>query len=113
VALPEQIDVCNAGQVAKALASAIRQDNTVIADMNATTFCDCAGARAIVQAHQRAAASGSELRVAAATAQVRRLFELLGIDRLLDTNHRPGRTSSRSDLTTGIPAARWGPARDC
>jgi anti-anti-sigma factor len=95
VALPEQIDVCNAGQVAQALASAISQDSTVIADMNATTFCDCAGARAIVQAHQRAAASGSALRVVAATAQVQRLFELLGIDRLLDTNHWPGGTSSR------------------
>ena len=48
--LPGQIDVCNANRVAEALASAVSQGGTVTADMSATTFCDCAGARAIVQA---------------------------------------------------------------
>jgi anti-anti-sigma regulatory factor len=62
MALPEQIDACNAGQVAEALASAVSQGGTVTADMSATTFCDCAGVRAIMEAHKHAAASGAELR---------------------------------------------------
>jgi anti-anti-sigma regulatory factor len=57
--------------------------------MSATTFCDCAGARAVVQAHKRAAASGSELRVVVTTPQVRRLFGLLEIDGLLNIPNRP------------------------
>jgi anti-anti-sigma factor len=89
VALPEQIDAGNAGQVAEALASAISQGGTVTADMSATTFCDCAGARAIMRARKHAAASGAELRVVVTTPQVRRLFGLLELDRLLDTHTRP------------------------
>jgi anti-anti-sigma factor len=89
VALPEQIDATNAGRVADKLTSAISQGGTVIADMSATTFCDCAGARAVVQAHKRAAASHAQLRVVVTTAQVRRLFDLLGVDRLLDIYSRP------------------------
>lgn len=90
VALPDQIDATNAGRVAQALASAVSQGGTVTADMSATTFCDCAGARAIVQAHERAAASGADLRVVVTTRQVRRLFELLEIDRRLDIHTGPG-----------------------
>jgi anti-anti-sigma factor len=89
VALPEQIDACNVGQVAEALASAVSQGGTVTADMSATTFCDCAGAHAIMHAHKHAAASGAELRVIVTMPQVRRLFELLELDRLLDIHHRP------------------------
>jgi anti-anti-sigma factor len=68
------LDVCNAERVAEVLASAVSQGGSVTADMSTTTFCDCAGARAIVQARKRAAASGSELRVVVTTPQVRRLF---------------------------------------
>ena len=35
------------------LISAVRRNPAVIIDMTATTFCDCAGARAIVQVHFR------------------------------------------------------------
>lgn len=95
LALPEQIDACNAGRVAAALASAISQSGMVTADMSATTFCDCAGAHAIVQAHERAAASGAELRVVVTTPQVRRLFGLLQLDRRLDI------VTSRADIADG------------
>jgi anti-anti-sigma factor len=54
VALPEEIDLLNATRVAEQLTSAVRRNPAVIIDMTATTFCDCAGARAIVQAHKRA-----------------------------------------------------------
>ena len=84
VALPEEIDLLNATCAAEQLASAVRR-NAVIIDMTATTFCDCAGARAIVQAHERATDSGAELRLVVTAEPVRRIFGLLGIDRLLGT----------------------------
>jgi len=85
VALPEEIDLLNATCAAEQLTSAVRRNPAVIIDMTATTFCDCAGARAIVQAHERATDSGAELRLVVTAEPVRRIFGLLGIDRLLDT----------------------------
>jgi anti-sigma B factor antagonist len=85
VALPEEIDLLNANRIAEQLTLAVRRNPAVIIDMTATTFCDCAGARAIVHAHKRATGSGAELRLVVIAEPVRRIFGLLGIDRLLDT----------------------------
>jgi anti-sigma B factor antagonist len=84
VVLPDVIDVCNAARVAQQLTLAVSRGSAVIIDMSATTLCDCAGVRAVVRAYQRAAESGAELRLAAAAALVRRIFEVTGVDRLLD-----------------------------
>jgi anti-anti-sigma factor len=84
VALPEEIDVCNAAGAAEELTAAVSRHTAVIIDMSATRFCDCAGARAIVRAHQRATGSGAELRLVVTAAPVRRIFGLMGADRLLD-----------------------------
>ena len=84
VALPEEIDVSNAAGVAEELTAAVSRHTAVIIDMSATRFCDCAGARAIVRAHQRATGSGAELRLVVTAAPVRRIFGLMGIDHLLD-----------------------------
>ncbi len=73
----------NAAQIEAELISGARQDATLIADMNTTMFCDCAGARAVYRAGERAAAAGGELRVVIATAPVRRLFRLTGIDQVI------------------------------
>jgi len=61
--LPEEIDLLNATRAAEQLTSAVRRNPAVIIDTTATMFCDCAGARAIVQAHKRATGSGAELRL--------------------------------------------------
>ena len=63
---------------------AVGRHSVVIIDMSATRFCDCAGARAIVLAHKRAAEGGAELRLVVTAEPVRRIFGLLGADRLLD-----------------------------
>jgi anti-sigma B factor antagonist len=84
VALPEEIDVSNAAGVAEELTAAVSRHTAVIIDMSATRFCDCAGARAIVRAHERATGSGAELRLVVTAAPVRRIFGLMGVDRLLD-----------------------------
>ena len=83
VALPEQIDVTNAAGVAEQLTSAVSGHPAVLIDMTATRFCDCAGARAIMRACTRATDSGAELRLVVTTEPVRRIFSLIGVDRLL------------------------------
>ena len=84
VTLPDEIDVCNAAHVADQLAAAARDNPVVIIDMTATTFCDGAGTRAILQAYKRATDSGAELRLAVTALAVRRLFDLLSVTRLID-----------------------------
>ena len=84
VPLPEEIDISNAAGVADELTSAASCNRVVIIDMSATRFCDCAGVRAIVRAHKHAAGSGAELRLVVTAAPVRRIFDLIGVDRLLD-----------------------------
>lgn len=84
VALPEDIDLTNVAGVAEQLTLAVCRHSIVIIDMSATRFCDCAGARVIVRAHKRAAEGGAELRLVVTADPVRRIFGLLGVDRLLD-----------------------------
>jgi PAS domain S-box-containing protein len=84
VALPEHIGISNAGQVREELLSVInRGATTLIADMTATITCDHAGADAVVRAWQRAAVSGTELRLAVTAAGVSRVLGLRGLDRLV------------------------------
>jgi anti-sigma B factor antagonist len=84
VALPEEIDLTNAAGVVEELTLVVGRHPIVIIDMSTTTLCDCAGVRAVVRAYQRAAESGAELRLVVTAALVRRIFEVTGVDRLLD-----------------------------
>ena len=86
VTLPSEIDFTNASEVHDALARALESGTAmVIADATETTFCDCAGVRALIRAHRQAAAAGAGLRVAAATSRnVRRILQLTGADQVLD-----------------------------
>jgi anti-sigma B factor antagonist len=83
VALPEQVDIRNAADVAEELILAVSRSSMVIIDMSATTFCDCAGARAAVRGHKRATDSGAEVRLVVTATLVRRILGLVGVDRLL------------------------------
>jgi anti-anti-sigma factor len=84
VALPEHIDVSNAGQIREQLLSVInRGAATLIADMTATVSCDHAGADALARAYQRAAVSNAQFRLAVTAPVVRRVLGLSGLDRLV------------------------------
>jgi anti-sigma B factor antagonist len=84
IGLPAEIDATNAGRIGEQLDSAIASGAaTVIADMTATTFCDSAGARELLLAHHKAAASGTELQIVMPSAAVRRIFQLTGLDQVL------------------------------
>jgi len=84
IAFPEHIDVSNADQLREELLSAInRGAKSLITDMTATISCDYSGADALVRAYQRAAVSGTELRLVVTAQIVRRVLSLSGLDRLV------------------------------
>ena len=111
VALPEHIDVSNAGQIREELLSVInRGAAAVIADMTATVSCDHAGADAVARAHQRAIVNGTQLRLVVIAPIVRRVLSLSGLDRLISIY-----PSLDAAVAAGAPAAAVplvpGPAR--
>lgn len=84
VTLPAEIDLANAGRAGADLLAAFAQGVTmVVADMTATTFCDCGGIRALVAADEHAAARGAELRLVVVSASVLRMLAVLDLDRRL------------------------------
>jgi len=55
----------------------------VVVDMTRTHACDTAGLHVLVRAHRRALAHGGELRLVAPRPDVRRLFAITGLDRVI------------------------------
>jgi anti-anti-sigma factor len=84
VAFPAQVDVSNVGQLRDRLLSVINRGAAVlIADMTDTVSCDHTAMDAIARAYQRAAASGTELRLVVSAPVIRRVLTLEGLDRLV------------------------------
>jgi anti-sigma B factor antagonist len=84
VALPEHIDVSNASQVREELLSVInRGAAALIADMTATLSCDESGVAAVMRAHRRALASGTQLRLVVTAQIVQCALRVNGLDRLI------------------------------
>ena len=80
IALPEHIDVSNAGPLREELLSVInRGAGALIVDMTATISCDQAGARAVARAYQRAVVSGTELRLAVTSEVVLQMLGVTGV----------------------------------
>jgi anti-anti-sigma factor len=79
VALPERIDVSNAGQIRDELLAVINHGaEALIADLTATTFCDHAGADAVARAYQRAAAIRTQLRLVVISGAVLQMLGMSG-----------------------------------
>ncbi len=84
VRLPIDIDIANAGQVtADLLAAASPAATTVLGDMTATAFCDCAGVSALLTAGRGLKLAGGDLRIVATARPVLRTFELTGLPHAL------------------------------
>jgi anti-sigma B factor antagonist len=83
VTAPEEIDITTAYRLRSALAAAVRGHATVVVDMTQTRACDTAGLHVLVRAHRRALAQGGELRLVAPRPDVRRLFAITGLDRVI------------------------------
>ena len=81
VKLPTEIDVTNADDVRDELLTAVGSGAAVvIADMTGTTFTDTMGVRALVLAHQHAAANGGQLRLALSSRMLLRVLSAMGFD---------------------------------
>jgi len=84
VALPEYIDVSNAGRIREELLAVLnRGAEALIADMTATVSCDHAGADAVARAYQRAAASRTQLRLVVTSGSVLQMLGMTGVGRLV------------------------------
>jgi anti-sigma B factor antagonist len=83
VAAPEEIDITTAYGLRAALASATRGHAIVVVDMTRTRACDTAGLHVLVRAHRRALAQGGGLRLVISSPDVRRLFTITGLDRVI------------------------------
>jgi anti-sigma B factor antagonist len=84
VKLPAEVDVSTAGQICQQLTAAVEAGaSAVVADLSATGFCDSAGVRALALAARQAAAAGGEVRLVVTSAAVRRVFEIVELDRVM------------------------------
>ena len=84
VTLPEHIDVSNAAKLREQLLSMINRGAAVlIVDMSVTASCDHAAVDAVARAYQRAAVSGTQLKLVVGAPVVRRVLCIEGLDRLV------------------------------
>jgi anti-anti-sigma factor len=84
VTLPEHITRSNADRIGEQLSWIInRGAAVVVADLTQTVSCHYSGADALVRAHHRALANGTELRLVVVADMVRRVLSLNGLDRLV------------------------------
>ncbi len=98
IRLAGELDVCGKDHLRQALAHALRRTpNTLVADLSALSFTDCAGLAVLAWAHQSLAEHGRELIITGCQPMVRRLMSLTGFDMYLHVSdeadvllHRPG-----------------------
>lgn len=84
VAFPGHVDVSNVGQLRDRLLSVINRGAAVlIADMTDTASCDHLAVEAVARACQRAAVSGTQVRLVVTAPVVRRVLSIEGLDRLV------------------------------
>jgi anti-sigma B factor antagonist len=84
VRLPAEIDMANAQDVGERLCSAFTPGvSVVIADLTSTVFCDSAGLRQFVMAHNYAGAHDAQVRFAIPHPSTLRVLKLTGFDQLL------------------------------
>jgi anti-sigma B factor antagonist len=85
VAFPPEIDATSAGRAYDKLSWALASGaSVVVADLTATRFCDSAGIRCMLMAHNRAVGIGAQLRLAVSPGgPVAQAVELMGVGQLL------------------------------
>jgi anti-anti-sigma factor len=84
VAFPGHVDVSNVGQLRDRLLSVINRGAALlIVDMTDTVSCDHSAVDAIARACQRAAISGTQLRLVVTAPVIRRVLSIEGLDRLV------------------------------
>lgn len=79
-----ELDLSTAPLLEEALAAAEATDATpIILDIDAVSFIDSTGLRALLEAHARSQQNGNRLRFTRGSDQAKRLFTLAAIDDVL------------------------------
>ena len=77
-----ELDSATRGLIEPAIDAAIFSAASIIFDVGALTFCDSSGLAMFVKAHENATARGTVLAMRHQRPNVRRVFEITGIDAL-------------------------------
>jgi anti-anti-sigma factor len=129
VVFPGHVDVSNVGQLRDRLQAVINRGAAVlIADMTDTVSCDHSAVEAVARACQRAAISGTQVKLVVTAPVVRRVLSVEGLDRLVSIypsleaaaaagggaaerawhpNGRPAGSVTASTAGTITPAVLW------
>jgi anti-sigma B factor antagonist len=103
ITMPEVVDMDNVDSLASKLDTALTSGISVlIIDLTTTSYCDTVGMRMFVRARRRAAELGTDLRLVVPDGAVRRMAELLGLDKTVPIY---------PDLLRALPPPAPGPAR--
>jgi anti-sigma B factor antagonist len=106
VALPEEIDLTNAGTVEDTLLALLDGGGAgVVADMTGTRFCGAAGVRAVLRAQHRAQSLDARLGVVISWPAVLKVFRITGTDRLVRICPTVNEALTRSAGDSGRPAS--------
>jgi anti-anti-sigma factor len=109
ITLPAEIDMANAPAVTDTLLALLgRGASGVVVDMSGTWFCAVAGIRAIVGACDEAQRRGTWIGVVIPHPHVRKIFTLLGADRLVPIYAALDGALARADGHAGRLPERYG-----
>ncbi|MFF8883913.1 STAS domain-containing protein [Streptomyces flaveolus] len=84
VSLTGEIDHNTAHQMRQALDITGTHRPRIVADLHQVTFMDSSALNALIAAHQAVTEAGGWLRLAAPTAPVQRVLQLVGVDQLIE-----------------------------
>jgi anti-anti-sigma factor len=105
--LEGELDVCGTDQLRQAIDAALdRAPKTLVMDLSALGFTDCAGLSVLVWAHEIQAGHGQELIITGCQPIVRRLLSLTRFDRYLHVSDEPADILLIQDRTPGHAADR-------
>ena len=90
IRLEGELDVCSTDYLRQAISDALDPaPKTLVADLSALGFTDCAGLSVLVWAHNILAGQGHELIITGCQPIVRRLLSLTGLDSYLHVSDEP------------------------
>ena len=107
--LEGELDVCGTDHLRQVMADVLhRAPKTLVADLSALGFTDCAGLAVLAWAHESLAGHGGELIITGCQPIVRRLLSLTGFDMYLHVSDEPADAFLVRD---GAPVRGRGQAR--
>jgi anti-anti-sigma factor len=106
--LQGELDVCGADHLRQAIHQALDHGpKTLVADLSALGFTDCAGLSVLAWAHEIQARQGRELIITGCQPIVRRLLSITGYNRYLHVSDEPADTWLTQGSATGTEARSW------